>query len=319
MRAVVIDRPGGPEVLRWAEVDDPVPGAGEVLVDVVASAVNRADILQREGRYPPPAGAPPHPGLECSGRIAALGPGLSGSAGLSVGDEVCALLSGGGYAQRVVAAAGCVMPVPAGVTLLAAAALPEVACTVWSNLAGVANLKAGETLLVHGGASGIGTFAIQYAVALGATVYATARGAKHDAITALGATPIDYEREDFSAVAEVDVILDIIGGPYLDRNLNALRVGGRLVIIGMQGGRRGELNIGTLLGKRATVAGTTLRARPLEEKAAIVRGVLHDIWPLLGSGRIKPVIDRIIPMENAAEAHQIVQASAHTGKVLLTT
>jgi putative PIG3 family NAD(P)H quinone oxidoreductase len=315
VHAITITEPGGPEVLRWAEVDDPLPGPGEVLLDVVASAVNRADIVQRQGRYPPPPGAPPYPGMECSGRVAALGPQVSG---WSVGDEVCALLAGGGYAERVVAPAGCLLPVPAGVALDEAAALPEVACTVWSNLVDVARLKPGETLLVHGGASGIGTFAIQFAVALGAHVYATARAVKHKAIEALGATPIDYEAADFAAEVKADVILDIIGGPYLDRNVAALRTNGRLVIIGLQGGRRGEVNLGTLLAKRATVTGTTLRSRPLAEKAAIVQGVRDQVWPLIEQGRIRPVIDRRVPMRDAAEAHRIVEESAHTGKVLLT-
>lgn len=313
MFAVAITEPGGPEVLRWVEAPDPVPGPGEVLIDVVASAVNRADIMQRQGRYPPPPGAPPYPGLECSGRIASLGPGVTA---WSVGDEVCALLAGGGYAERVAAPAACVLPVPAGTALDEAAALPEVACTVWANLIMVAGLRGGETLLVHGGASGIGTFAIQFATALGVRVFATARTTKHDAIRALGAAPIDYEHDDFTRV-EADVILDIVGGPYLARNLASLRTGGRLVVIGLQGGRRGELDLGVLMAKRATIAATTLRARPLDEKAKIVRGVRDEVWPLIGKGAIRPVIHTRVPMADAAEAHRIVGASTHVGKVLL--
>jgi putative PIG3 family NAD(P)H quinone oxidoreductase len=315
VHAVTITEPGGPEVLRWTGVPDPIPGPDDVVIDVVASAVNRADIMQRQGLYPPPPGAPPYPGLECSGRIRALGPSVTG---WSVGDEVCALLGGGGYAERVAAASGCVLPVPAGVALDEAAALPEVACTVWSNLVGAGRLRAGETLLVHGGASGIGTFAIQFGLALGARVFATARKAKHEAIAALGATPIDYETEDFPAVVAADVILDIMGGSYLERNLKALRTNGRLVIIGLQGGRKAELNLRTLLDKRATVAGTVLRSRPLAEKAEIVRGVREQVWPLVADGTIRPVIHRKVPMRDAAEAHRIVEESTHVGKVLLT-
>jgi len=316
MRAIVITEPGGPEMLRWTEVDDPVVGPDEVLVDVAASAVNRADLLQRQGHYPPPPGAPPYPGLECSGRISALGSSVTG---WSVGDEVCALLPGGGYGERVAVHAGSLLPVPAGVSLTEAAALPEVACTVWSNLVATAGLRTGETLLVHGGASGIGTFAIQFATALGATVYATARAAKHEAVSALGATPIDYETADFADVVRADVILDIVGGRYLERNLAALRTGGRLVVIGLQGGAKAELNLGLLLAKRATVAGTTLRARPVAEKAEIVAGVREQVWPLIEAGRIRPIVDRSFPMRDAAEAHRVVAESSHIGKVLLTT
>lgn len=310
MRAIVVD-----DGLRWTEVPDPVPADGELLIDIVAAGVNRADLMQSKGNYPPPPGAPPYPGLECSGRIAAVGDGVSG---WSVGDEVCALLGGGGYAERVAVAASTALPVPAGVTLADAAALPEVACTVWSNVTMVAGLKPGETLLVHGGASGIGTFAIQYASALGCAVFATARAGKHEAIAALGATPIDYEHEDFAERVQADVILDIIGAPYLERNLAALRPNGRLVIIGAQGGLKTELNIGWLMAKRATLAATTLRSRPLEEKAAIVRGVREQVWPLVEAGRIRPIVDSRIPMRDAAEALRTLESSTHTGKLLLT-
>ena len=300
--------------LRWAEVDDPEPGAGEVLIDVVAAGVNRADLMQASGKYPPPPGAPPYPGLECAGRISVVGAGVTG---WEPGDEVCALLAGGGYAERVVVPAACVLPVPRGVTLADAAALPEVACTVWSNLRMVAGLKPSETLLVHGGASGIGTFAIQYARALGCEVFATARAGKHAAITALGATAIDYETEDFAERVDADVVLDIIGGPYLARNLAALKTNGRLVIIGAQGGRTAELDLGLMLAKRATVAATTLRARPLVEKAAIVAGVREEVWPLVEKGLIRPVIHRRLPLPEAAEAHRVMAESSHTGKLLL--
>jgi putative PIG3 family NAD(P)H quinone oxidoreductase len=315
VHAVVITRSGGPDTLRWSEVPDPTAGSGEILIDVVAAGVNRADIVQRQGFYPPPPGASPYPGLEVSGRIGALGPRVSG---WSVGDEVCALLAGGGYAERVAVPAACVLPVPPGVDVADAAALPEVACTVWSNLIDVARLQAGERLLVHGGASGIGTFAIQFAVALGVTVFATARAVKHEAIAALGATPIDYEHDDFAKVVEADVILDIIGGRYLARNLAALRTNGRLVVIGLQGGRTAELDLGALLAKRGSITATTLRSRPLEEKAAIVRGVRDDVWPLVAAGQIKPIVHARLPMSDAPRAHRTIEAGSHIGKVLLT-
>ncbi|MFC8869561.1 NAD(P)H-quinone oxidoreductase [Streptomyces sp. NPDC057148] len=325
MHAITISEPGGPEALTWAEVADPVPGEGEVLVEVVASAVNRADIMQRQGFYDPPPGSSPYPGLECSGRVAALGPGVSG---WSVGDEVCALLAGGGYAQKVAVPAGQLLPVPEGVGLKEAAALPEVVCTVWSNVFMVAHLRPGETLLVHGGSSGIGTMAIQLAKAVGAKVAVTA-GTKEklERCAELGADIlINYREQDF--VAEVkdatgdagaDVILDNMGAKYLDRNVQALAVNGRLAIIGMQGGRKGELNIGALLAKRAAVSATSLRARPLEEKAAIVAAVREHVWPLLVGGHVRPVVDRELPMSDAPGAHRVVEESGHIGKVLLVT
>jgi putative PIG3 family NAD(P)H quinone oxidoreductase len=320
MHAIVIREPGGPEVLEWVEVPDPVAGPGEVLVDVVASAVNRADLMQRAGSYPPPPGAPPYPGLECSGRIGALGEGVTGH---KIGDEVCALLSGGGYAEKVAVPVGQLMPVPTG--LVESAALPEVACTVWSNLVAAAHLAEGEWVLVHGGGSGIGTFAIQFAVARGARVLTTARRAKHEALRELGAeVTIDYTEEDFlDAVLAAtdgrgaDVILDIQGGEYLPRNVSALAVDGRLVVIGLQGGRKGELDLGQLVVKRASVAASTLRARPGAEKAKICSGVRDEVWPLVEDGRIRPVIYRRLPMSQAAEAHQLVASNAHIGKVLL--
>ncbi|SFY46819.1 NAD(P)H-quinone oxidoreductase [Streptomyces sp. F-1] len=323
MHAITIPEPGGPEALVWDEVPDPVPGEGEVLVEVVAGAVNRADILQRQGFYDPPPGASPYPGLECSGRIAALGPGVSGWA---VGDEVCALLAGGGYAQKVAVPAGQLLPVPQGVDLAQAAALPEVVCTVWSNVFMVAHLRPGETLLVHGGSSGIGTMAIQLAKALGAKVAVTA-GTKEklERCAELGADIlINYREQDFVAEikeatggAGADVILDNMGAKYLDRNIQALAVNGRLAIIGMQGGAKGELNIGALLSKRAAVSATSLRARPLGEKAAIVAAVREHVWPLLAAGNVRPVVDRALPMPEAAQAHRVVEESGHIGKVLL--
>ena len=322
MRAITISESGGPDALVWTEVPDPRPGPGEVLVAVRASAVNRADLLQRQGLYPPPPGASPYPGLECSGSIVAIGADVSG---WRVGQEVCALLAGGGYAELVTVPAGQLLPVPAPLSVTDAAALPEVACTVWSNVAQLAHLGMGETLLVHGGGSGIGTFAIQLGAALGATVVTTARAAKHERLRELGAAhTIDYPSEDF--VEEVrrvtdgrgaDVILDIVGGAYLGRNVAALATGGRLVVIGLQGGRTAELNLGALLAKRASVSATTLRARPAAEKAAIVRGVREEVWPLVESGAIRPIIDRQLPLSRAAEAHRIVESSDHLGKVLL--
>ncbi|WP_017573234.1 NAD(P)H-quinone oxidoreductase [Nocardiopsis halotolerans] len=323
MHAIRITEPGGPEALAWSEVSDPVPGQGEVLVDVAASAANRADVAQRQGNYAPPPGASEYPGLECSGTVAALGPGTEDS-GWSVGDPVCALLSGGGYAERVSVPVGQLLPVPEGVDLVEAAALPEVACTVWSNLVMVGGLRAGETVLVHGGGSGIGTFAVQFARALGARVAVTAGSQeKLERCRALGAEIlINYKEEDFAermrAEGGADLVLDIMGGAYLDPNLRSLATNGRLVIIALMGGRRAEADLGRMLAKRLSVHATTLRSRPLDEKAAIVAGVLEQVWPLVENGTIRPVVDRSIPMRNAAEAHRVMESSAHTGKILLT-
>ncbi|WP_285734579.1 NAD(P)H-quinone oxidoreductase [Nocardiopsis sp. ATB16-24] len=323
MHAIRITEPGGPEVLAWSEVPDPVPGEGEVLIDVAAGAVNRADIAQRGGHYPPPPGASEYPGLECSGTVSALGPGTE-DAGWSVGDPVCALLSGGGYAEKVAVPVGQLLPIPRGVGLVEAAALPEVACTVWSNLVMVGGLRSGETVLLHGGGSGIGTFAIQFARALGARVAVTAGSReKLERCRELGAEiTIDYRTEDFAErvreAGGADLILDIMGGSYLDANLRSLSTNGRLVIIGLMGGRRAEADLGRMLAKRLSVHATTLRSRPLDEKAAIVSGVLEQVWPLVEEGVVRPVVDRSIPMRNAAEAHRVMEASAHTGKILLT-
>jgi putative PIG3 family NAD(P)H quinone oxidoreductase len=324
MRAITIPKYGGPEVLTWAEVPDPEPGPSEVLIEVVASAVNRADIHQREGNYPPPPGAPAYPGLECSGRIIAVGPGAEG---WQVGDEVCALLAGGGYAEKVAVPGGQVLPKPDQVELAAAAALPEVVCTVWSNVFMLADLNPGETLLVHGGGSGIGTMAIQLAKANDTRVVVTAGSAEKLArCRELGADAgINYRDEDFVARVKdetagrgADVILDLVGAAYLPRNVDALAADGRLVVIGLQGGRRGELDLGTLLTKRAMVMATSLRARPLDEKATIVASVREHVWPLLESQEVRPVIDRRVPITQVAEAHRAVEAGEHVGKVLLT-
>ncbi|MFJ4676763.1 MULTISPECIES: NAD(P)H-quinone oxidoreductase [unclassified Kitasatospora] len=320
MRAITIPEPGGPERLVWAEVPDPVPAAGEVLVEVAATAVNRADLLQRQGFYDPPPGSSPYPGLECAGRIVEVGPGV---AGWAVGDEVCALLAGGGYAQRVAVPSGQLLPVPKGLTPQQAAALPEVACTVWSNVFQVAHLRPGETVLLHGGASGIGTMAIQLAKAVGARVAVTAGSPEKLARCAeLGADLlIDYHRQDFTAeltaLGGADVILDIIGAKYLERNIDALAVNGRLVVIGLQGGAKAEVNLSALLAKRAALVATNLRGRPLGEKAAIVAAVREHVWPLVEAGAVRPVVDRVLPITEAAEAHRVVESGAQVGKVVL--
>ena len=326
MKAVVASGPGGPEVLSLAEVPAPVLAPGEVLIEVAATAVNRADLLQRAGNYPPPPGASPILGMECSGRVAELGEGVTG---WQVGDEVCALLAGGGYAEQVAAPATQLLPVPAGVDLVTAAGLPEVACTVWSMVFAeppAAKLAPGEALLVHGGTSGIGTLAIQLAASLGARVFATAGSdEKAAACRDLGAdVAINYRTQDFAEVvkaetdgAGVDVILDIIGAKYLARNVASLATGGRLTVIGLMGGVKGEVNLNALLGKRATIYAASLRGRPLEEKAAIVAGSQAGVWPLIEAGSVRPVVHRVLPLADAAEAHQIVQDSSHIGKVLL--
>ena len=323
MRAVVITEPGGPEVLRWEEVPDPEPGDGDVLIDVAAAGVNRADLLQRLGFYPPPPGAPPYPGMECSGRIEAVGANVTG---WQPGDRVCALMAGGGYAEKVTVPAGQVLPVPRGLDVVHAAALPETTCTVYSNLVQVGELRTGETLLVHGGASGIGTIAIQLGHALGARVICTAGSPeKLDRCRALGAdVAISYRDEDFVEVVKdvtgghgADVILDIMGASYLARNLAALARHGRLVIIGRQGGNRAELDLGVLQAKQASIYSTTLRNRPVPEKSAIVAAVGDRVWPLVSAGTVTPIIYETVPMARAAEAHRIVEAGGHTGKVLL--
>ena len=325
MKAITIPEYGGPDALVLSDVDPPEAGAGEVVVRVVAAGVNRADTLQRQGHYPPPRGESDVPGLEVSGVVDELGEGVDA---WRVGDEVCALLAGGGYAERVRVPVGQLLPVPAGVSLVDAAALPEVVCTVWSNVFLTADLRAGETLLVHGGSSGIGTMAIQLAHEKGARVAVTAGSAdKLDACRRLGAAVlVNYREEDFVERLEeatdghgVDVILDIIGAKYLPRNVSALATGGRLVIIGMQGGTRGELDIAALLAKRGSVTATFLRARRAAEKAAIVASVREHVWPLVEAGRVRPVVHSRHPLADAAAAHRELESSSHVGKVLLTT
>lgn len=323
MLAYTVPEPGGPEALVLGEVPEPSVVAGEVLVEVVASGVNRADLLQREGRYPPPPGASPVLGLECSGRVAALG---ADAAGWNVGDEVVALLAGGGHAERAAVPVGQLLPVPQGVGVVEAAALPEAACTVWSNLVMAAHLRRGETLLVHGGGSGIGTMAIQVARLLGARTVATCGSArKVDACLALGAdAAVNYRDDDFvAAVRDVtdgrgaDVVLDVIGARYLDRNLRSLATDGRLVVIGLQGGTRAELDLGRLLARRASVHGTTLRSRPAAQKAAIVAEVREHLWPAVVDGRVTPVVDRVLPWSQMAEAHRVLADGENVGKVLM--
>ena len=324
MRAVTLPTFGGPEALVLAHVPDPQVGPGEVLVEVAATAVNRADLLQRMGFYAPPPGASPYPGLECSGRIRALGQDV---AGWQVGDEVCALLSGGGYAELVAVPAGQLLPVPDGIGLIEAAGLPEVTCTVWSNVFQLAALQPGEVLLVHGGTSGIGTMALQLAARHGARVLCTVGSADKAArAEELGAErAIRYRDEDFVEVVRsvtrghgADVVLDNMGAAYLPRNVEVLATGGRLVVIGMQGGTKGELDLAALLTKRATVHATSLRGRPGAEKSAIVEAVLAGVWPALEAGEIVPVIDHVLPLAQVSDAHRALEASGHVGKILLT-
>lgn len=325
MRAVVVSEPGGPEVMTVGEVPDPTPKADEVIVEVAAAGLNRADLLQRQGNYPPPPGASEIIGMECSGTIAEVGDTV---AGWAVGDRVCALLSGGGYAERVAVPVGQLMSVPSGVDLVDAAGLPEVACTVWSMVFGTdaGRLVPGERFLVHGGSSGIGTMAIQLASNRGAQVFATAGSQrKLDFCRELGAdVTINYRDEDFvQRVADetdgagVDVVLDNMGASYLARNISALATGGRLIVLGMQGGVKGELNLGTLLGKRATVHAAGLRGRPAAMKAEIVAEAQNAIWPLIESGEIRPVIDSVFPVDQVADAHRTMNDSGHIGKILL--
>jgi putative PIG3 family NAD(P)H quinone oxidoreductase len=315
MKAISIKEPGSPDVLQWTEAEDPVPAAGEVVVDVVASAVNRADVAQRLGLYPAPQGTSPYPGLEVSGRISAVGEGVTH---WQPGDEVCALLTGGGYAQKVAVPAGQLLTVPKGVSLIQAAALPEATATVWSNVFMTGSLKAGETFLMHGGAGGIGTTAIQIAKAHGARVVTTVGGPEQAArVRELGADlAINYRTEDFTEHGPYDVILDVIGGDYLPRNVNSLALDGRLVVIGLQNGLTAQLNLAELLAKRASVHATTLRSRPAKQKAAIVAEVQDYIWPLIENRTVQVVIDRTLPMDQAAEAHRIMDGH-HIGKIVL--
>ncbi len=325
MKAVFISEPGGPEVLEIRDVPAPVPGPGEVLIDVVAAGLNRADVQQRRGFYPPPPGASDIPGLEVSGRIAAFGADVSKP--FSVGDKVVALLSGGGYAQQVAVPAEQVLRLPDGVDLVTAASLPEVAATVYSNLIMTAQLQAGETVLIHGATGGIGTMAIQLAKAYGATVATTAGTAEKvgTAKAFLGADiAINYAEEDFAESLKAqnggkgaDVILDVVGAKYLQQNVEALTDYGRLVVIGLQGGAKGELNLGQLLSKRAAIIGTALRPRPVAEKGVIMNAVRESVWPMLADGRIKPFVAKSFPLAQVREAHEYFDSGEHMGKVLL--
>ncbi len=325
MRAVLETTPGGPEVLAVTEVPAPELTPDGVRIRVRAAGINRADVMQRLGRYPVPPGASAIFGLEVSGTVRELGPAVPAGARLAVGDDVVALLDSGGYAEEVVVPAGQVLPVPQGVDVQAAAALPEVCATVFSNVFMAAAAREGETVLVHGGTGGIGTNAIQMCRALGLRVLTTVGGpGKAAAARELGAETVDYREEDFVArVRELtdghgaDIVLDVVGGSYLDRNLDALAVNGRLVVIGLQGGRRGELDLGKLMAKRAAVIGTTLRARPAGEKARIMAALREHVWPQVEAGRISPVVDRAFPLDQAAQAHEYFDSGSHIGKVLL--
>jgi putative PIG3 family NAD(P)H quinone oxidoreductase len=325
VKAILPTGPGGPEVLQYVDAPDPEPAPGEVLLDVTATGVNRADLAQRQGHYPAPEGASEILGLECSGTVAAVGDGVDG---VELGAQVCALLAGGGYATKVAVPLGQVMALPDGVDLVTAAALPEVAATVWSNVMMVAGLRSGDTFLVHGGAGGIGTFAIQLTKALGARVIATAGSPEKLALCReLGAdVAIDYREQDFvEVVAEVtdghgaDVILDNMGAAYLTRNIDTLAIEGRLIVIGFQGGSRAEMDLRALFHKRAAVFSASLRARPIGEKATICAAVAEHVWPLVADGTIRTVIGRTLPLAEAAEAHRLMESGENTGKILLVT
>lgn len=322
MTAIEIAEPGGPEVLRPATREVPQPAAGEVLVRVRAAGVNRPDVMQREGNYPPPKGVTDIPGLEIAGTVAASGEGVTG---WTVGDELCALVAGGGYAEYCVAPAPQCLPLPRGLALEEAAAVPETFFTVWENLFTRGGLKAGETALIHGGSSGIGTAAIQLATALGARVFVTAGTAeKCLACEELGAEKaINYRDQDFVEVvkeltggAGVDVILDMVGGDYVIRNLNALAVDGRLVQIAIQHGTKAEIVMHLIMLKRLTVTGSTLRARAIADKAEIARKVQENVWPLIETGKVKPLIFSTFPLKNAAQAHALMDSGAHIGKIV---
>ncbi|CAD6009308.1 NAD(P)H-quinone oxidoreductase [Agreia sp. COWG] len=323
MRAITLPTFGEPDVLTLADVIEPPVGPNDVRIDVVGAGINGADVSQRRGSYPPPAGAPLWPGLEVSGTISALGDEVSE---WQLGDEVCALLPGGGYAERAVVDAGLVLPVPSGVSLLDAAALPEVAATVWSNVFMSAQLRPTESFLAHGGSSGIGAMAIQIARALGSRVFATAGSAEKVAfIDALGATGINYRQDDFVEVTGhelggqgVDVILDMVGGDYLARDIRALAVGGRIMVIANQSGEVSSFNVGSLMMKRGRIWATTLRARPLAERVAIVAAVRESVWPLVEQGLVRPTVDSVFAPDDAADAHRRMESSAHMGKILLS-
>lgn len=324
MKAVEIARPGGPEQLQLTERPVPQPGDGEVLIRVVAAGVNRPDIIQRQGHYPPPPGAPDLPGLEVAGAVTELGPNVTG---IKVGDEVTALLAGGGYAEYATAAAPLCLPVPAGLSMVEAAALPETYFTVWTNLFERGGLKAGDNVLIHGGTSGIGTTAIQLAVAWGARVFATAgTHAKARFCEEIGAVRgIDYRTEDFVEIVKkatdgkgVDVTLDMVAGTYVERNIEAAAVEGRIVVIAVLGGARAEIMMNKIMAKRLTLTGSTLRPRTVAQKAVVAEGVRRNIWPLLAARRVRPIIHATFPLAQAAQAHRLMESSSHIGKIMLT-
>ena len=324
MTVIEIAAPGGPEQLKPSKRPVPQPGDQEVLVRVAAAGVNRPDVMQRQGRYPPPPGASDLPGLEVAGEIAALGSNVSG---LSVGDKVTALLAGGGYAEYAIAAAPLCLPVPGGISMVEAAAIPETFFTVWTNLFDRGRCKAGDTVLIHGGTSGIGTTAIQLAAAWGARVFATAGSDdKARACERLGAARgINYRTEDFVEViraatggAGVDVTLDMVAGSYVARNLEIAALEGRVVMISLLGGSRAEVNLGLILTKRLTLTGSTLRSRTVAQKAEVAAAVRKNIWPLLAAGRVRPVIHATFPLAEAAAAHRLMETSNHIGKIVLT-
>ena len=324
MKVIEIAAPGGPEQLRVAVRPVPQPGPGEVLIRVAAAGVNRPDVVQRQGLYPPPPGASDLPGMEVAGSIAAVASGVSG---LQVGDQVTALLAGGGYAEYAIAAAPLCLPIPAGLSLIEAAALPETYFTVWTNVFERGGCKAGDTVLIHGGTSGIGTTAIQLATVLGAKVFATAGSAEKALVCEkLGAVRgINYRTEEFVAVIKqategrgVDVILDMVAGSYVQRNIEAAAVEGRIVVIAVQGGAKADIKVNTLMIKRLTLTGSTLRPRTVAQKAAIAEAVHKNIWPLLSSRRVKPIIHATFPLAEAAEAHRLMESSNHIGKIMLT-
>lgn len=324
MTAIGLPTPGGPEALVPVERPVPVPGAGEILVKVAAAGVNRPDVMQRKGLYPPPPGAPDIPGLEIAGEVVALGAGVTR---WKLGDKVCALVSGGGYAQYCLADEGSALPVPAGLSMVEAAALPETFFTVWTNVFDLAGLKAGERFLVHGGTSGIGTTAIQLAKAFGATVFTTAGSAeKCEVCRQLGAdVAIDYKTEDFVAVVKektggkgVNVILDMVGGSYIARNYEAAAPQARLVQIAFMEGSKVQIDFMRLMLKRLSHMGSTLRSRPKAEKAAIAASLVEKVWPLIEAGKVKPVMDQSFPLEKASEAHARMETSAHIGKIMLS-
>ena len=325
MTAIEISEPGGPEVLKSASRPMPLPGAGEVLIKVAAACINRPDVMQRQGSYPPPPGASDIPGLEIAGTVVAIGLGVHHT---KVGDHVCALVTGGGYATYCVAPELQCLPVPKGFSMAEAAALPETFFTVWTNLFERGGLRAGETVLIHGGSSGIGTTAIQLAKALGAhQIFVTAGSRdKCHACEKLGASrAIDYKHEDFVKIVKeatggrgVDVILDMVGGDYIQRNIHALAVEGRIVNIAFLRGPQAEINLMPLMLKRGTLTGSTLRARTLEQKGAIAAPLRRIVWPLLDQGKIKPQIYRTFPLAQAAEAHRLMETSEHIGKIVLT-